>query len=192
MHTIESILKKATLTAYPEPDSPLHSSIIPGVVKLFSEHCNPPASVLDVGCGSCFGAKELHSAGYDVTPISVLQSEVDAAKSMTFPAVLCEMHKTESLGRFDAVWLRHAAEHSPCPLLLLSNFADQADWLYLEVPLPMTSAFHETNPNHYSCLSERGWMNLLNQSGWKVVVSKMISFNLACGEDAYFCFICAK
>lgn len=189
---LKNLLDKATWTAYPEPDSPLHSDLIPKVIAEFSKHCPAPATVLDIGCGSCFGAKELRKAGYSVTPVSVLQDEVDAAQKLGFPSIKCEMHQTDLLGKFDVAWLRHVAEHSPCPLLLLANMADQADWLYLEIPLPETSARHETNPNHYSCLSPLGWANILNHAGWKVVDTKTISLNLACGSDEYLLFICSK
>ena len=188
----KDLLTKATATAYPEPDSPLHSDLIPKVIAEFEKHCPAPARVLDIGCGFCFGAKALRSAGYIVTPISVLQGEVDEARSLGFPAMKCEMHETDLLGKFDAIWLRHAAEHSPCPLLLLTNLAGQSDWLYMEVPLPETDARHETNPNHYSCLSPLGWTNILNQSGWNIVDSKTIDLSLACGADRYLYFICKK
>jgi SAM-dependent methyltransferase len=190
--TFQNLLQKANATAYPEPDSQLHSDIIPKVIAEFEKHCAAPAKILDIGCGFCFGAKALRDAGYGVTPISVLQEEVDEARSFGFPAMKCEMHSTELLGKFDAVWLRHAAEHSPCPMLLLSNVADQSSWLYMEVPLPETDAKHETNPNHYSCLSPLGWANILRQSGWNIVETKTIDLNLACGADQYIYFICNK
>jgi SAM-dependent methyltransferase len=189
---LKELLNKATQTAYPEPDSPIHSAIIPMVVSEFSKHLPAPASVLDIGCGSCFGAKELRKYGYEVTPVSVLQSEADFAISEGFIAHKCEMHETKWLGNFDAAWLRHAAEHSPCPLLLLSNLAEQTRWLFIEVPLPLTSASHESNPNHYSCLTDLGWLNILNQSGWDVVKSQIISFKIQAGDDAYVYFICKR
>lgn len=188
----QELLNRATATAYPEPDSPLHSNIIPRVVELFSRFLPPPARVLDIGCGSCFGAKELRRSGYDVTPISVLEEEVEAARELGFPAIRCEMHGTGRLGKFDAAWLRHAAEHSPCPLLLLNNLAEQSGWLYLEVPLPLTSAKHETNANHYSCLTDLGWANVIKQSGWVIEHAQTITFRLECGEDAYVLFICSN
>lgn len=189
---IQDILNKATQTAYPEPDSPLHSQIIPRVVQLFAGICKPPKTILDIGCGSGFGAMALRNAGFDVTAISVLESEVTELKAKGFKAELCEMHDTIRLGEFDAIWLRHAAEHSPCPLLLLSNLIKQAEYLYLEIPLPATACKHETNPNHYSCLTDDGWLNLLRASGWLCGVSHRIDFTLPMGNDAYHLFVCKR
>jgi len=188
----KDLLTKATWTAYPEPDSPLHSDIIDNASKMFTQFCKPPARVLDIGCGSCYGAKALRNVGYEVTPISVLQAEVDEARALGFPAMKCEMNETDLLGKFDAVWLRHAAEHSPCPLLLLTQLSEQADWLYLEIPLPETDAHHETNPNHYSCLTELGWVNIIRSSGWEIVTARAIPLKLVCGDDAYIFYVCKK
>lgn len=192
MKTFHDILIAATSTAYPEPDTQLHSLIIPKVIAKFEKWLPAPATILDIGCGSCMGAVQLRDKGYNVTPISTLESEVEHARGLGFRSVKCEMHATELLGHFDVAWLRHVAEHSPCPLLLLTNLAEQADWLYLEVPLPETGCRHETNPNHYSCLTINGWGRLLVSSGWRIVSNEIMSFETQAGDDQYAVFICKK
>ena len=97
------------------------------------------------------------------------------------------------------VWCRHALEHSPYPLFTLIEFnrvlADGGH-LYVEVPAPNCDRTHENNPNHFSILGDRMWINLFTRAGFHLKDYRQISFDLQMGittmKETFYCFALTK
>lgn len=192
----EELLTKCAGAAYPEPQSELHSIIGTQAANWINGVLKPGSTVLDVGCGSAFACGIFQKLGHKPTAVSVLAEEVENAKALGFDAMQCEMHSIDTLTRkFDLIWLRHVAEHSPCPMMLLHKChecANDGGFLYLEVPMPWTACIHENNPDHFSVLGTLAWENLLRRSGWQVIAQNHWPFVVQAGPDAYHSFICRK
>lgn len=194
--TFQDLLKHCAGKAYPEPRSPIHDQIGQQAVHWVSGILPPKAKVLDVGCGSAFCSEMFKTLGHEPTAISVLPQEVKHAQSLGIKAFELEMHELgKLLGQFDLIWLRHVAEHSPCPLLLLHECHESAvpgGLLYLEVPLPWTAAVHELNPDHYSVLNVIAWESLLRRVGWIPISQNTWPMITQAGPDCYHSFICKR
>ena len=96
---------------------------------------------------------------------------------------------------FDLIWCRHALEHSFMPLFVLSEIhrvTKPGGVVYIEVPSPGTNAQHERNPNHYSVLGLRMWLQLIQRAGFVDLSHFEIGFPLAIGPDSYMGFICRR
>lgn len=197
--TFAALLDRCAVKAYPEPRSPVHDVIGRQAVQWLCGSLKPNSSVLDLGCGSAFCAEMFLQAGHRPVAVSVLAAEVDGARKLGLTAAQLEMHAeaTRHLvgAPFDLIWLRHVAEHSPCPLLLLTNCHEAAavdGLLYLEVPLPWTACLHELNADHFSVLTELGWEQLLPRAGWQVISRNDWPLLTGAGPDRYKSFVCRK
>lgn len=179
-----------------EPPSPVHEKIIPMAVELVNRHLQPGSQILDVGCGMALTAARLFKeAGHSVTCLSIIPEEVESATNQGFEAHQQDMHDLSAYREKHLVWLRHIAEHSPCPLLLFREAYDATSdigLLYLEVPDPWTSCVHEANPNHYSVLTRLGWCRLLDTAGWKGVIEGEYTPLTGEGPDSYSYYLCVK
>jgi len=82
---------------------------------------------------------------------------------------------------FDALWVRHALEHSPFPYLTLLEFnrvLTPGGFIYVEMPMPDTPRVLENWPNHYSIFGEQMWTSLFDRSGFKNIVKARLQFTL--------------
>jgi hypothetical protein len=95
-------------------------------------------------------------------------------------------------GSADGIWLRHAAEHSFMPLVLLrlcKRTLKPGGWLYLEVPSENSECKHEGNVNHFSILTKAGWESLLAKAGFTSYDGVDITFAVQAGKDTYYGFL---
>jgi SAM-dependent methyltransferase len=96
---------------------------------------------------------------------------------------------------FDFIWCRHCLEHSIFPYFTLSEFhrvLKRRGYLYVEVPAPNTSCYHERNQNHYSVLEKSMWKELIKRAGFTVLDIMGISLEVPAGPDTYWAFIQQK
>lgn len=174
---------------YPEGESGFHKDITSQVVKEYIDPIQLPldASIHDLGCGPGYFLDEMKSRGYTNT-MGVTLSPDDIK--------LCEGkgHKTKQLDlsflpesegyrdeSVDLIFLRHALEHSPFPIISLMEYnrvLKQGGYLYIEVPAPDCERRHEWNLNHYSILGSQQLAALLQRTGFNILKFNNLSFTL--------------
>lgn len=194
---LSAFLARCADDVYPEPLSPLHSQLTERQAREFAAKLVPGALVLDVGSGQGPAMRWFAERGY--CPLGIaLGDDVAVCEAAGLQVLACDQNAMPEDWdrRFDAVWARHVAEHSPIPFFTLTEFfrvLKPGGWLYLECPAPDTVAIHESNLNHYSVLTERMWSHLLRRAGFvgAETVSE-INIPLEIGPDLYFAFTVQK
>lgn len=106
-------------------DLPGYAAHAPGehYVPILREHCPPPTTVLDAGCGSGKGALALEAAGYTVSLCDLTDSGlVDEARHLPFQrACLWKPLRPQlRMGAVGAVYCTDVLEHLPEALTLLA------------------------------------------------------------------------
>ncbi len=178
---------------YPEPLGEPHISIIKRMVPELIDHyeIKSGAKVLDVGCGHGLALKAFRDR--ECRPIGVgFGDEAEKCRIEGFEIVEEDMSFLDFPDEtFDVVWCRHVIEHSIFPYFTLSEMFRllKTDGVfYMEVPAPATSCKHETNPNHYSVLTQEMWLSLLQRIGFTQIRQNQISFKVPAGSDVYYAF----
>lgn len=213
---ISEFLKQCASTAYPEPESNLHSQISEGAVKFFFDQIWKPVVhgltpvVLDVGCGSGFMYAHFRDRGWNWDGITLDDDAITAFEDKHSSASDPEpgninkrdMHNLGVIFHksYDLIWARHVLEHSPIPLKVLVDFKQilkPGGYLYLEMPAPDTQSMHAMNPNHYSVFDIHGWVGLIFKAGFEVVDSKEYQFTITPPQtppynDKYYAFYLRK
>lgn len=174
---------------YDEGESGYHKQLTTEVVQKYIDPLGLPqnAHILDLGCGPGYFLDEMKSRGYTNT-VGVTLSPGDIA--------LCES-KGHTVKKYDLsflpqsdgyvdesvdfIFLRHALEHSPFPMLTLIEYnrvLKQGGMMYIEVPQPDCDRKHETNLNHYSILGAAQLAALLDRAGFTVNTFNNLEFDL--------------
>jgi SAM-dependent methyltransferase len=190
----DSTIAVCNSTAYVEPQSELHTDITLDRWKrlLSVTDLQPPARILDIGCGSGFALDIFKSSGFDAVGMTCQPEEIERLgdKYLILP---WDMHQTANFdGTFDLIFARHVLEHSFAPFLVLRAIrrALKANgWLYVEVPGNETSSRHETNPNHWSVMGRDMWAQLIFRAGFDLTSIVTIDFETKLGKDRYFSYI---
>jgi len=181
---------------YPELPSPLHTDIskmmiekLGGIIDLKNKN------ILDCGCGQGVALEVFRAAG--ANPVGTTFGEdYQICKKNGFEVYEMDQSFLDfPKDSFDIVWCRHALEHSLFPLFTLRGFYEvlkNDGILYVEVPAPDTDARHETNRNHYSCLTKNAWMSLFERTKFKVIEQLDLRFKIQAGDDLYHCFFLKK
>jgi SAM-dependent methyltransferase len=81
----------------------------------------------------------------------------------------------------DFIFLRHALEHSPYPIISLMEYnrvLKQGSKIYIEVPAPDCERKHEYNLNHYSILGGAQLTALLDRTGFTVDKFDIVELDL--------------
>ena len=182
---------------YPEVPSDLHSHVMAKVYLRVKETfpLPPAARILDMGCGQGLALEHFAADGFKATGIA-LGEDVSICQEKGFDAVEMDFSFLDFDDQtFDLIWCRHALEHSFMPLFVLSEIhrvTKPGGVVYIEVPSPGTNAHHERNPNHYSVLGLRMWLQLIQRAGFVDLSHFEIGFPLAIGPDSYMGFICRR
>ncbi len=191
------LLEVLAATAYPEPESQIHRDITEKVWKEIVRPALPPnGKILDIGCGEGCAMELFKAAGFEARGVAATKEDVNACEAKGLDCHLGDMHDLrEGNTLFCLVWMRHVLEHSPFPLMALSEakkFLASGGWLYVEVPAPDTACQHEMNKNHYSVFGQRAWKALLVKAGFEVCREEQLDFRTPAGADRYFLFLCRK
>ncbi|HEY1649270.1 MAG TPA: class I SAM-dependent methyltransferase [Terracidiphilus sp.] len=191
----DEFLDNLVSDVYPEFPSEPHLTITRLMItQLHNEGLLVPgARVLDVGCGQGLALEIFRSLGMNAVGVTLGQTDLGVCRSKGFEVHGMDQNFLEfAAGSFDLLWCRHVLEHSVAPLFTLSEYrrlVKSGGLVYVEVPTPDSSAHHERNPNHYSVLPKSSWLHLMERSGFTVVHSIDLPFDVPCGPDLYWAFL---
>jgi SAM-dependent methyltransferase len=174
---------------YDEGESGFHKDLTAQVVKGYIDPLNLPkdAHILDLGCGPGYFLDEMKDRGYtNVTGVTLSPGDIKICESKGHKIKKYDLsfipqrdgYNDESV---DFIFLRHAFEHSPYPIISLMEYnrlLKQNGKLYIEVPQPNCDRKHEWNLNHYSIFGEQQLAALLNRCGFEIDAFNTIEFDL--------------
>jgi len=196
MTALEYFLAELCLDSYPEPITAGHSAITERVFEGIRHLIPSGAKVLDVGCGSGPALALFRKYGFNAEGITPNKTDFAACQFHGFRVHnMMQEQLTFTDECFDLVWARHVLEHSPIPYWVLHEFhrvCGPGGLLYVEVPAPDTACHHETNENHYSCLTFSTWVQLIQRSGFEIFESLKIPLSTPVGPDEYWSYLCRK
>lgn len=192
-------LDKIHQSIYPEQESQVHQEISKTMLESMKDKPywpQPPAKALDVGCGRGYSLMLFKEHGHEVVGLTLGGEDAEHCASQGFHTVFEDMSFTSFPdGHFDIVWARHCLEHSPWPLLTLTEWhriLKPAGVIYIEVPAPDTCCAHETNENHYSVFGWQQWKALLHKANFELLEHGPLAVDLTLGRDTYYVFIAKK
>ena len=198
---------------YDEGDSGFHKDLTGQIVKTYIDplELKKDAKIIDLGCGPGYFLDEMKSRGYTnlvgitLSPgdIKMCQEEGHTVQALDLTFLpQSQGYDDESV---DFIFLRHALEHSPYPIISLMEYnrvLKQDSKLYIEVPAPDCDRRHEWNLNHYSILGANQLAALLNRTGFDVNDFKTIEFDLTVGQkedgspqvarERFYCIVATK
>lgn len=174
---------------YDEGESGYHKSITTQVTEKYFDPLNLPkdAHILDLGCGPGYFLDEIKQRGYtNYAGITLSPGDIKICEDKGHTIKKYDLsflpqrdgYNDESV---DFIFLRHALEHSPFPVISLMEYnrvLKQFGKLYIEVPAPDCERKHEFNPNHYSILGSAQLGALLIRCGFDINVFETIEFDL--------------
>ena len=181
---LEGFLRRIENEVYSEPDSDLHMTLIDKMLPEFAKFIpDRQTRLLDVGCGQGYASLKFKEMGYQqVTAITLSNEDVEATRKRGIDSYNMDMTFLAFENKiFDALWVRHALEHSPFPYLTLLEFNRvliPGGFIYVEMPMPGTPRVLENWPNHYSIFGEQMWNTLFNRSGFNIKVKTNLKFTL--------------
>lgn len=179
---------------YDEGESQYHKELTAQVVKTYIDELQLPknAAILDLGCGPGYFLDEMKSREYtNVVGVTLSQGDIALCESKGHVVKKYDLsflpqsdgYEDESV---DFIFLRHALEHSPYPIISLMEYnriLKQHSKIYIEVPAPECDRRHEWNPNHYSILGKEQLAALLHRTGFDIDVFNNLEFDLNLGKD---------
>lgn len=175
---------------YSEPDTQLHigvmDNVIPKIVK--DADLSDKQKILDVGCGRGYGMLKFKELGCtNIQGITLSEEDVKASQDRGFVCTQQDMSFTDfNDSEFDFLFVRHALEHSPYPLLTLKEFnriISNGGGAYIEMPSPKCDRRLESYDNHYSIMGPRQWTELMKRAGFTVADHGEITFNISSKQD---------
>lgn len=177
---------------YSEPDTNLHmnvmNQVIPKIIELGKIDSN--TRILDVGCGRGYGMLKFKELGCgNIQGITLSDEDVKASQDRGFTCSKQDMSFTEFADQsFDFLFVRHALEHSPYPLLTLKEFnriLDVGGKAYIEMPSPKCDRLLEAYDNHYSIMGVRQWTELMKRAGFNLVEVAEIQFTISSTDPVW-------
>lgn len=190
-------IKKVESETYPETPIPYHNDITEKSIPDFlSKFKDKNIRILDIGCGQGPALKIFKENRIDAVGITLNDEDVSICRSKGFEVYKMDQSFLEfKEEEFDGIWARHVLEHSFMPYFTLNEYRrilKQDGILYIEVPAVDTIFKHETNPNHYSILTENMWFNLLHKSGFEILETKQWKLDFNEKSDFYYVFFAKK
>jgi SAM-dependent methyltransferase len=188
----EFIEKRISEDVYPEPPDAGHTRRTYEVLELINRKWGLRGKhVLDVGCGRGVALEKLAEYGAVAKGLA-FGNDFAECKRRGLDVLQMDMSFLEFPDEtFDVIWARHSLEHSLFPyftLHVLCTALKHGGLLYAEVPAPDTSANHQLNPNHYSCLTRSSWTSLFKRVGLDIAESVDTNVQLNCGPDTWYSF----
>jgi len=150
------------------------------------------SAILDLGCGPGYFLDEMKSRGFTRTMgVTLSDEDVKYCLSKGHNAKKYDLSFLPQSDGFDDdsvdfIFLRHALEHSPYPIISLLEYnrlLKQNSYMYIEMPAPDCERLHEYNPNHYSILGKTQIAALLLRTGFEIDKFKFIDFELTETRD---------
>ena len=169
---LEGFLSRIETEAYSELDSDMHMMLIDKMLPEFVRFIpDRQTRLLDVGCGRGYASLKFKGLGYHhITAITLNDEDVEATRQRGIDCYKMDMTFLRFDEKsFDALWVRHALEHSPFPYLTLLEFnriLSPGGFIYVEMPMPDTPRHLESWPNHYSVFGGQLWISLFSRSGF--------------------------
>lgn len=190
---------------YSEPDTMIHTMVMDNVIpKIIADaDLDSSRSILDVGCGRGYGMQKFAELGCtNIRGITLSTEDAIAARQRGFECTEQDMSFTEFEDEaFDFLFVRHALEHSPYPLLTLKEFhriITPGGGAYIEMPSPKCDRLLEAYDNHYSIMGPRQWIELFKRAGFDIPDSGEIKFKASSsdpvweGEEVYEWYLVSK
>lgn len=179
---------------YDEGESQYHKTLTTQVVETYVDPLNlkSDAMILDLGCGPGYFLDEMQARGFTNTAgITLSAGDAELCTSKGHTVKKCDLSFLPSKEGYidesvDFIFLRHALEHSPYPIISLIEYnrvLKRDAKIYIEVPAPNCDRKHEYNQNHYSILGEHQLMALLKRTGFVVEKFNKIEFDLDLGAN---------
>ena len=175
---------------YSEPDTEMHTNTIDAMTKkvLTEYFTDSSAKLLDIGCGSGYAMQRMKDLGMtDLTGLTLSDVDANAARERGFAVVEEDMSFTTFPDdSFDYLWVRHALEHSPFPLLTLLEFhriLKPGGKIYIEMPSPQCTRLLEEYDNHYSIMGVRQWSCLMHRAKFEIKEIGEIKFDVGSTVD---------
>lgn len=180
---------------YDEGDSQFHKDLTTQVVKQLVDPLNlaKDAMILDLGCGPGYFLDEMKERGYTnlvgvtLSPGDIKLCETKGHTIKKYDLSFLPQRDGYNDESVDFIFLRHALEHSPYPIISLMEYnrvLKQNGKLYIEVPAPDSERKHEWNLNHYSILGKEQLVALLHRCGFDVDTFGEIKFDLNVGTNS--------
>lgn len=175
---------------YSELDTQLHINvmdrIIPRVVQ--DAELSNKQSILDVGCGQGYAMVKFTELGCsNIQGITLSEEDVKGSQARGFTCTQQDMSFMDfEDASFDFLFVRHALEHSPYPLLTLKEFnrvLKVGGGAYIEMPSPKCERLLENYDNHYSIMGQRQWSELIKRSGFQLADMGELSFVISSQQE---------
>ena len=179
---------------YDELESNFHKQLTTEVVSKYFDPLNLPkdAHILDLGCGPGYFLDEVKQRGYtNATGVTLSPGDIKICETKGHTVKQYDLSfLPQSEGYYDesvdVIFLRHALEHSPFPVISLIEYnriLKQYGKLYIEVPQPNCDRRHEFNLNHYSIFGHAQIAALLDRTGFGIAEFNNLEFDLGIGVD---------
>lgn len=177
---------------YSEPDTVIHTMVMDNVIPKIVQDAQLTAErrILDVGCGRGYGMMKFAELGCtNIEGITLSEDDAQASRDRGFTCTEQDMSFTgfedES---FDFLFVRHALEHSPYPLLTLKEFhrlIRSGGSAYIEMPSPKCDRLLEAYDNHYSIMGPRQWTELFKRAGFDIPDAGEIKFKASSSDPVW-------
>lgn len=188
---------------YAEGDSEFHKTLTTHVVTKYIDplKLKKSAKIVDLGCGPGYFLDEMKSRKYsDVTGVTLSKEDIELCQSKGHTVDQYDLsflpYQDESI---DLIFLRHALEHSPYPIISLIEYnriLKEKAKIYIEVPAPDCERKHEWNSNHYSILGQNQLAALLQRTGFTIDTFEHLEFDLNLGngpvKEKFYCVLATK
>ena len=197
---------------YDEGESGFHKDITAKVVTDYIDPLALPldANIQDLGCGPGYFLDEMKSRGYtNACGVTLSPGDIKICESKGHRVLPLDLsflpedqgYRDETV---DLIFLRHALEHSPFPMISLIEYnrvLKQGGYVYIEVPAPGCERQHEYNLNHYSILGEQMLAGLLQRAGFGITKFNVLEFDLNIAQadgttkpvrEKFFCILARK
>jgi len=164
---------------YEEGDSTFHLDLTKQMVTNYIDPLQLPldARIVDLGCGPGYFLDEMENRGYtNMVGVTLSPGDIKTCTDKGHKIQQYDLSFLPQSGGYDDetvdfIFLRHALEHSPYPIISLMEYnrvLKQGSKIYIEVPAPDCDRRHEFNLNHYSILGGSQLVALLQRTGFDI------------------------